>query len=220
MMQEMVAEEKATSQSGPYKYREFADTKEFADDPDLEQLHRDRMEQMKKECEKRASLQQEGHGELTEIEEKDFLPEVTKPKRVVVHFYHNEFERCKIMNQRLSQLAPRHLDTKFVKIHAPDAPFFVTKLKVQVLPCVISFDNGKAFDRVVGFDELGGKDDFGVDALEQRLLESGAISEDDRSLVQEVQQNENIEPEQGPGKLQKGLYTAASDSDEASDFDE
>ena len=35
-----------------------------------------------------------------------------------------------------------------------DAAFFVTKLQVQVLPALIFFRNGVAFDRIVGFAEL------------------------------------------------------------------
>ena len=35
------------------------------------------------------------------------------------------------------------------------APFFVDKLKIQMLPCIVMFQGGKAFDRIVGFDELG-----------------------------------------------------------------
>ena len=52
-------------------------------------------------------------------------------------------------------LARKYFDTKFIKCHAPDLPFFVTKLNVQVLPCIIFFRNGVAYDRIVGFEELG-----------------------------------------------------------------
>jgi len=34
-----------------------------------------------------------------EIAEDEFLPEVTKSKYVVCHFYHREFLRCKIMDK-------------------------------------------------------------------------------------------------------------------------
>jgi hypothetical protein len=50
-----------------------------------------------------------------------------------------------------------------------DSPFFTVKLKVKMLPCIIMFVNGVAVDRVVGFEELGGKDDFSPVALERRL---------------------------------------------------
>jgi hypothetical protein len=41
-----------------------------------------------------------------------------------------------------------------------DAPFFVEKLQVKVLPCVVVFLHGVAVDRIVGFDSLGAADDF------------------------------------------------------------
>lgn len=38
-----------------------------------------------------------------------------------------------------------------------------------MLPCIIMFKSGVAVDRVVGFEELGGKDDFAHEALDMRL---------------------------------------------------
>ena len=48
---------------------------------------------------------------------------------------------------RIQTLAKRHFDTKFTKISVEKAPFLVEKLKIQVLPCVISFVNGISADR-------------------------------------------------------------------------
>ena len=39
--------------------------------------------------------------------------------------------RCKVMDLRLSELAPRHLESKFLRIDAEKAPFFVQKLQVS-----------------------------------------------------------------------------------------
>ena len=36
-----------------------------------------------------------GHGEYREITEGDFLGEVTGSEKVICHFYHKEFYRCK-----------------------------------------------------------------------------------------------------------------------------
>jgi hypothetical protein len=41
-----------------------------------------------------------------------------------------------------------------------DSPFFTVKLGIKVLPCVVLFKHGRSVDRVVGFEQLGGKDDF------------------------------------------------------------
>ncbi|KAK1275010.1 hypothetical protein QJS04_geneDACA016104 [Acorus gramineus] len=58
-----------------------------------------------------------------------------------------------------------------------NAPFFVTKLAVKTLPCVILFRNGIAFDRVVGFQDLGSKDDFTTKAFENLLIKKGIIND-------------------------------------------
>ena len=45
--------------------------------------------------EKRAALHSKGHGEYRDISQDDFLPEVTGSALVLVHFYHQDFERCR-----------------------------------------------------------------------------------------------------------------------------
>ena len=42
-----------------------------------------------------------GFGEYREIVEEEFLPSVTKSEFCVVHFFHRDFERCKIMDKHL-----------------------------------------------------------------------------------------------------------------------
>jgi thioredoxin-like negative regulator of GroEL len=59
-----------------------------------------------------------------------------------------------------------------VNIILQDAPFFTVKLGVQMLPCVVLFKSGVAVDRVVGFEGLGGVDDFKTAALEERLYQA------------------------------------------------
>lgn len=61
-------------------------------------------------------------------------------------------------------------------MNVENAPFLVTKLKVQVLPCVLAFVNGVSVDRIVGFEGLGyTADTFTTKDLETRLLASGVI---------------------------------------------
>lgn len=57
-----------------------------------------------------------------------------------------------------------------------NAPFLVTRLKIQVLPCVLVFVNGVSVDRIVGFEGLGyTQDTFTTKDLEARLLGSGVL---------------------------------------------
>ena len=61
-------------------------------------------------------------------------------------------------------------------MNVENAPFLVTKLKIQVLPCVLSFISGVSVDRIVGFEGLGyTPDTFTTKDLERRLLTSGVI---------------------------------------------
>ncbi|KAM1529216.1 hypothetical protein ACFX1Z_018450 [Malus domestica] len=177
---ELLSNEKAAATSSS---NQEVDLDELMDDPELEKLHADRINALKKEAEKREALKRKGHGEYRDITEGDFLGEVTGTEKVICHFYHREFYRCKIMDKHLKTLASKHVDSKFIKLDAENAPFFVTKLGIKTLPCVILFRGspffrkGVAVDRLVGFQEVGAKDDFSTRALEVALIKKGIISE-------------------------------------------
>jgi basic membrane lipoprotein Med (substrate-binding protein (PBP1-ABC) superfamily) len=69
-----------------------------------------------------------GHGKYSEITEEEFLPTVTKTKFVIVHFYHKDFERCKIFDMHLKSISFKHQESKFVTLDAEKCPFFIAKL--------------------------------------------------------------------------------------------
>jgi len=101
---------------------------------------------------------------------------VTKSKFAVVHFYHREFSRCKVVDHHLEILAKKYVATKFAKLDAEKAPFFVNKLMVVVMPCVVMFEDGKMMGRIDGFDILGGEDDFPTEVMECVIGASGVIA--------------------------------------------
>lgn len=145
------------------------------DDDDLEALRERRLQQMKKMAEKRSRWISLGHGEYTEIpSEKDFFSAVKASDRVVCHFYRENWP-CKVVDKQLSILAKQHMETRFVKINAEKSPFLAEKLKIVVLPTIALIKNAKVDDYVVGFDELGGKDDFSTEELEERLAKAQVI---------------------------------------------
>lgn len=124
-----------------------------------------------------------GHGQYREIKEDEFLKEVCSSDRVIVHFYHKDFERCKIADKHMLILSEAHLETKFLKINAEHAPFFTNKLQIHMLPCIICFFDGVSKFNLQGFEELGGVDDFPTAVLQKVLGENGAIDyteKDDR----------------------------------------
>lgn len=95
------------------------DVNDLLDDAELQKLHEERIAKLQAEQEKRVVLQRKGHGELQEITEAEFLEVVTKTDMVVCHFFHRDFERCKIMDKHLSILAKRYFKTRFIKLSAP-----------------------------------------------------------------------------------------------------
>lgn len=186
-------------------------------DPDLEAIHAERMQSLKDAAEKRMTMERTGHGSLNEVEEKEFLPEVTTTAYVVAHFYHHEFERCRIMDKHLALLAKKYFDTKFIKVSAPDAPFFVTKLQIQVLPCVLFFRDGVCFDRLVGFEDVGGKDDYRTEKLENILLKAGVIALPEKHESDSEDEEEEFRREAMSRVIRGGV--AYGSDDESSDFE-
>ena len=134
-----------------------------------------RLEQMKQQHKETMELKAKGHGEYTEIEEQQFLKEVTSSKYVVCHFYHKDFESCKTFDDRLRTLSKKFVRTKFVYIDSDKAPFFVGKLGIRILPCLVCFENGVAIDRLIGTMELGNSDEFSPALLALRLAEKGCL---------------------------------------------
>ncbi|KAL7189304.1 hypothetical protein ACSBR1_039031 [Camellia fascicularis] len=130
---------------------------------------------MKNMAEKRSRWIALGHGEYSEIPiEKDFFSVVKASDRVVCHFYRENWP-CKVMDKHLSILAKQHIETRFVKIHAEKSPFLVEKLKIVVLPTLALIKSTKVDDYVVGFNELGGTDEFSTEELEERLAKAQVV---------------------------------------------
>jgi thioredoxin-like negative regulator of GroEL len=51
------------------------------------------------------------------------------------------------LTTRHKRLAKKHRFTKFVKVNVDKCPFLVERLKIRVLPCLISFVDGVTVDR-------------------------------------------------------------------------
>ncbi|KAH0571308.1 Thioredoxin domain-containing protein [Spironucleus salmonicida] len=120
----------------------------------LEGYMRARREQLKQEF-KNQELKFQGFGKLDEIDETVFLANVTAHDYVIAHFYQPEFITCQAMNVILEEMAQQHLESKFIKIDAPGAGFFVNKLKIKTLPTIIIFKKGKILKKFIGFEEFG-----------------------------------------------------------------
>jgi hypothetical protein len=139
------------------------------DDDDLDTIRNRRLAEIANSAKMMAKYQSLGHGVYTELVETEFLDAVIKSPRAVVHFYHNEYVRCRVVDARLSEAAALVMGCRFLKVNAEKCPFFVTKLQVKVLPTIIYFVGGKTVHRVTGFTEYGGSNDFSVSALLRSL---------------------------------------------------
>lgn len=158
---------------------------ELLNDAEFDKLRQKRLSELKKEFAERKNM---FPGQYEEIVEQEFLNVVTKTKYVVCHFFHRDFERCKIVDKHLAIIAQNHPETKFIRINVEKAPFFVSKLVIRMLPTIVFFIDGIAVDRMVGFEDVGGVDDFKTEALERRIARSGVIETEEakRELISQM----------------------------------
>ena len=149
-------------------------------DPELEDIRRKRMAKLKAKAAKKQVAKVKGHGDYKLIQETEFLKEVTTTKKVICHFFHKDFERCKIMDKHLQLICKEHQEfVKIVKIDAEKAPFFVKKLVIRILPTIVFFNDGisEPHQRLMGFDGLPNGDEFSTRDLEELLLGFEMIKE-------------------------------------------
>ena len=172
--QYMEEQEKKEKEEAEKKQGEGLDDLEEIDSEEERIMHKE-MEKMRKTAESKREelakkIKNEKYGSYTEIIETEFLDTMLKNEKVVCHFYHKDFERCKIIDKHLKIIAPEHRETLFVKIDAEKTPFFTAKLNVRVLPTIILFVKGKAIHRFIGFQDFGMNDDFPTINLSRQLV--------------------------------------------------
>lgn len=149
---------------------------ENLDGDDLQALRNKRLADMKQHNKQKQEWLNSGHGQYAELkDEKEFFDVSKKSPNIVVHFYRDSTERCKIVDMHLKALAPKHVETRFCKVNAEQSPFLTQRLKIIVIPTIALIKDSKTKDFIVGFDDLGGRDDFSTEMLEWRIAQSGAI---------------------------------------------
>jgi hypothetical protein len=83
---------------------------------------------------------------------------------------------------------------------------------------LIYFRDGVAFDRLVGFEELGGKDDYPTAKLERTLLDAGVVAPIEKNDSDSEDEMEEMRREATSRMMRSGGFAKGSD-DEDSDFD-
>lgn len=140
------------------------------DSDDLQRIRQERLKEMKKQAERKEEWKLIGHGKYEELkDEKEFFEEQKKSERFVCHFYRDSTFRCKIIDKHLEIIARKHIETRFVKIDAERSMWLAQRLKIKVLPTLACIKESKTKDFIVGFDDLGGVDEFPTEMLEWRL---------------------------------------------------
>ena len=205
MKDKLEQHEKEESQNQQQETRE-AKGPEEENDPDFDDDFQDEQaeEIMRKMMEQRVQRHSdhgpnkkgrnnEGVGEYIEVDEDKFFLYTTRDKFVTCHFYHNDFKRCKIIDSHLQTIAYSHPECKFIKVNVEKAPFLVKKLGIQVLPTIICFVDGKSLDRVVGFEDLGAKDEFATVVLTRRLAQASVVDLKDDEQVKIINKKKRLE---------------------------
>lgn len=143
---------------------------------ELKALRNQRINEMKNEAKKKQEWLNNGHGEYSELSgEKEFFELSKKSANIIAHFYRDSTERCKIVDHHLKILAKKHLEAKFCKVNAENSPFLTERLRIKVIPTIAIIKDSKTKDYVIGFTDLGNRDDFSTEMMEWRIAQSGAI---------------------------------------------
>ncbi|GAA5922278.1 Plp1p [Sporobolomyces koalae] len=211
------------SDSGPNNDDELLEEleEELDNDFELGGFREKRMMELKAQLDAAQRRQDSGYGQYTEIKvEKVLLDKTSKVGRSVVHFFHPDFRRCKIMDKHLERLAEKHGDTLFLKADVANMPFLVNKLSVKVLPCVIGFVDGVSKMKLVGFDELEGGDDFNTKTLEIGMVHCGVLNKYPGSANSELPRLELRQDFQSRSKASTARKVRGGRTDEGSDFDD
>ena len=101
------------------------------EDNELRRIRSQRLKQIRDSQREKLENIGKGHGQYREITQDEFLNEMISSRKVVCHFYHAEFARCAVIDHHIQKLVQRHVETKFVKINADKAPFFVSKVEID-----------------------------------------------------------------------------------------
>ncbi|WVQ72992.1 hypothetical protein IAR50_002555 [Cryptococcus sp. DSM 104548] len=173
--------------------------------------HREaRMEALAQQVKAVKDLRETGDGDYGRVveykEEKPMIERMAKEKYCLINFFHPDFKRCEIMDRKLAELAPAHPHTLFLKASVDNVPFLVSKMAIKVLPCVMCYVDGRAVDRLIGFEDLGQTDTFTTKALEFRLQQSGVLP-----------RNTSLSANLNPLLVGRNRQAKGSDSDDSED---
>ncbi|KAL6122124.1 hypothetical protein NUSPORA_00863 [Nucleospora cyclopteri] len=110
---------------------------------------------------------------VREFHNEDELIELCKNSnsKLFIHFYSDNFTKCRNLNILLPKVATRLREVDFIKIHVKNCPKIVEILKIGVLPFMGLFANGMFVEGLVGFEKLGNRSSVTSDEIEKVIRE-------------------------------------------------
>ena len=125
---------------------ELDELEDELDEEFLEQYKQKRLEEIQKTAEK------PHFGSVYEISREEYLAHVTnapKESYVVLHLYQDYIEKCKLMNELMSRMAPKYPLIKFIKIISTRC---IENFPDSKLPCLIMYREGKMTSNITNVD--------------------------------------------------------------------
>ena len=111
---------------------------------------------------------------------------------------------------------------EFAKIDAEKSPFLTERLKIWMLPTLALISKEKVLDYIVGFDDLGGSDDFPTEHLRLVLASKNMINyhgDDAEADARRSAYQKTTEVVEKPNLRKGGGNLVLGSDDEDSDFD-
>lgn len=147
---------------------------------DLESIRKRRLAELKKKAEDEALWRRRGHGALARIEEKEFFQHCKETARVVVYITRPGTTRfAQDVEDHLSRVAERHMETYFAVLDADKSPFLCEKFQLRVMPSILLVKDHKV-DRVLqGLDAFSSNGKFSTVGVERSLFDFGIVTSTD-----------------------------------------
>ena len=165
---------------------------ENLDEDTFEELRQRRRLELQKKMRSEQDLRQLGHGVYSEMNDtKDFFNAAKKSSKMCVHFYRGVTPRCQIVDAHFSQLAQKHVETRFIKVDVEKNPFLVERLGIILIPTIVLCKDGKTDHSIRGFDEFGGTDDFSTTDMAYVLSTYGMLNFDEADRSEEISNRSN-----------------------------
>lgn len=104
-------------------------------------------------------------------------------KKRFIHFYSDEFDKCRLLNDILDELiqkkdVPELLSVGFRKINVKKCMKTVESLGITILPYIGTFRDGYFLEGMHGFEKFGNKEDICVDDVLKYLEKSVLFQEE------------------------------------------